>query len=174
MEEREGGEDGGSSWSMEGGSPLIEKPWEEAWTSAAMVAGAQAASCKGGRHSEQTLGSLRWSWAREEVESWVGDQGTPVGQEAWGKADALGTGLENQETGNVLEECIAYNRNAEACSCCFRGSQKWEESEYHSGTGVQEAGEGVVSGWWVCSFAGSHAGRGASQPWDTLDPDGMT
>lgn len=38
-----------------------------------MVVGAQEASCKGGRHSEQTPGTLKrnhlWSWEGEEVES---------------------------------------------------------------------------------------------------------
>lgn len=38
-----------------------------------MAAGAQEASCKGGRHSEQTPGTLvwgrLWSWEAEEVES---------------------------------------------------------------------------------------------------------
>lgn len=53
-----GGEDGGSSWSMEGGSSWIERPWGEAWADVVMVEGAQVASCKGGKHSEQTLATL--------------------------------------------------------------------------------------------------------------------
>lgn len=95
-EGKEGGEDGGSSWNMASGNSLIEKPWEEAWVDVVMAVGEQMASCKEGRHSELTLGTLAqdhlWSWAREEVESLEEVQGSPVGLEAWEKVDALGTG----------------------------------------------------------------------------------
>lgn len=91
-----GGEDGGSSLSREGGSSWTEKPWEEAWEDEVMVVGEQVASCKVGRHSEQTPGTLVWDhlggWAREEVESLAGVQGNPVGLEVLEKVGALDTG----------------------------------------------------------------------------------
>lgn len=52
-----------------------------------MVVGAQVASCKGGKHSEQTPGTQvldpLWSWAMEEVESSVEALGSPAGLGAW-------------------------------------------------------------------------------------------
>lgn len=60
---------------------------------------AHGASCRGGRHFEWTSGTLMWdhlwSWAEEEVESWVGVQESPAGEGAWGKVGELGTDLEN-------------------------------------------------------------------------------
>lgn len=61
-----------------------------------LAVGAQEASCKGGRHSEQTPGTLPWDhlWSLvvEVVESSAGVQGSPVEQGAWGKVGGVGTG----------------------------------------------------------------------------------
>lgn len=69
----EGEEDGGSSWSTERGSSLIERPWGEALEGVVAAVGAQEASCKGGRHFEQIPAPLERdhlrSRVREEVES---------------------------------------------------------------------------------------------------------
>lgn len=47
--------------------------WAEAWLGVVTLVGAREASCKGGRHSEPTAGSLvwdcRWSRGGGEVES---------------------------------------------------------------------------------------------------------
>lgn len=60
-----------------------------------MEVGAQVASYKHGRDSEQTLESPAldhlWSWAREEVESLAGLQGSPAELGTWEKVAALGT-----------------------------------------------------------------------------------
>lgn len=75
---------------------MTEKVWGVAWVGVVMVVGAQEASCKGGKDSEQTPGTPMWdhlgSWEGEEVESWVGVQGSPDEQGAWGRVGALGTG----------------------------------------------------------------------------------
>lgn len=62
-----------------------------------VVVGEQGASCRDGTHFEQALVPLvrdhhLQNWVKEEVGSWVEVQGSPVGLEAWGKADAPGMG----------------------------------------------------------------------------------
>lgn len=104
----EGGQDGGSSLSMEGDSSQIEGAWMGALVGEAKVEGAQGASCRGGRHYEGTPGTLMWShltsWAEEEGESWGVVLESPVGVGAWGMVGAQGTGLKDWELGRMLEE----------------------------------------------------------------------
>lgn len=75
------------------------------------VVGAQEASCKGGRGSVQTPGTLwgdrLWSWGGVGEGSWVEVLGSPVAQEVWEKAAARGTGSESWEAEQVEVEGTA-------------------------------------------------------------------
>lgn len=75
------------------------------------VVEALEASCKGGRRSAQTPGTL-WgdhlqSWGGEEVGSWGEVLGSPVAQEVLGKAGAQGTGSKSWEAERVEVEGTA-------------------------------------------------------------------